>query len=42
MENVKALHYLRANYLNSLKTTFKSYFLLEIFHQKKEMSSFVL
>ena len=28
--------------LKGLKMTFKSYFMIEIFRQKKEMSSFVL
>ena len=28
--------------LKVLKTTFKSYFLIEIYHQKKKMSRFVL
>ena len=46
MENVKSFNYIEVGNvkicLKSLKTTSKSYFLIEIFRQKKEMSSFVL
>ena len=47
MENVKFYPYFGADYvkymlLKGLKMATKSYFLIEIFRQKKEMSSFVL
>lgn len=43
MESIKLLWYLVADSVKNMsKVTLKSYFLTEIFLQKKEMSSFVL